>query len=416
MLGYLAYCYFTIGFVVSFPSIAIQFVFMEKLHSSPISMAMSYGIIAFPWCIKPIYGYISDKYTIFDWGKRRPYISFTGLLASYMYIIAGAHLDNIYSMVSILTVISLLICVADVCADSITVELVRNEKNKGVIQSNNWIARAFGTLVGAFFGGMAYNELNADAVFKITAIIPFLMSVIIWQLPKSETNSDNIGKRLYANFLEQRELALILFLITVAPNYSTFYTYFLRKELNYTPIDFTWLSMGSSISFLLGIMSYRMYFRKFEDRTVLTTAVVLATCCRITQIFVVGKNTSSFTVVLLDGIADSFCGQLLIMPLIVYTAQKCNKGVEGALFALMMSISNISGVIADEMGALVAAMFQVTEDDFTNLVYMVALCIVIEIGIQIYAIRRMFSASSTAYQKRPTSDLSMIDSEMYSLE
>jgi Na+/melibiose symporter-like transporter len=407
MLGYLAYCYFVIGFVVSFPAIATQFVFMEKISASPVEMTIAYGLIAIPWCIKPLYGYISDRYTMFDWGKRRPYIAYSGLIASYMYVIAGVHLNNMMNMVSILTITSMLICIVDVCADSITVELVRDEEHKGVIQSNNWIARASGTLCGAIFGGMAYQSYSADTVFKITAIVPFIMSIVIWKLPKSETIKDNLCSRLVDNFLEQRTLAYTLLMITVAPNYTTCYTYFLKQELGYTPVDFTYLNLSSSISFLLGIITYRAYFIRYDMKRLLLTAVILATMCRIAQLLIVWKVSSSFALILMDGIADSFCGQLIIMPLIIYTAQQCKAGVEGALFALMMSISNISSVLGDELGAFVAYLFNVSEDNFDNLGIMIVGCIILEISIQVHAIHIMFKVKSNPTYN-PT-ELEMID-------
>ena len=83
----------------------------------------------------------------------------------------------------------------------------------------------------------------------------------------------------------------------------------------------------------------------------------------------VQKINTDFWLVVIDGVAESFCGQLIIMPLIVYTAEKCDDGVEGSLFALMMSISNVSNVLGDELGALLAAAFKVDETKFDNLIY-----------------------------------------------
>ena len=74
---------------MSFPAIAVQFIFTDKMHISPVTMAVSYSIASMPWCVKPIYGYISDKYALFNWGKRRPYIAYSGLFASYIYLSLG---------------------------------------------------------------------------------------------------------------------------------------------------------------------------------------------------------------------------------------------------------------------------------------------------------------------------------------
>ena len=79
-------CYFTFGFCLSFGGIAVNFEMMDTLSFTPVEMTMAYGIIAFPWCIKPVFGYISDHVNVFNWGKRRPYISFCGIILSYLYV------------------------------------------------------------------------------------------------------------------------------------------------------------------------------------------------------------------------------------------------------------------------------------------------------------------------------------------
>ena len=39
---------------------------------------------------------------------------------------------------------------------------METKKTEGVIQSNNWVARALGTVSGSFLGGMAFSALDAN--------------------------------------------------------------------------------------------------------------------------------------------------------------------------------------------------------------------------------------------------------------
>ena len=220
----LPFCYFVFGFCLSFPAIATQFIFINKLKVSPVGMAYAYSLVSLPWTLKPLYGYISDRFSIFNWGKRRPYIFYAGLLCSYMYIILGKVISEFYSLLSSLIFISFLICFADVATDSITVELVKkfeDKESEGIIQSNNWIARALGTVSGSFLGGMAFASLDADTVYKLCAIFPFLMACVIWNLPRSEHAYENVFSKLWKNFKEQKELAIILLLMGIAPKSCT---------------------------------------------------------------------------------------------------------------------------------------------------------------------------------------------------
>ena len=67
-------------------------------------------------------------------------------------------------------------------------------------------------------------------------------------------------------------------------------------------------------------------------------------------------------------------GQFVSMPMVVLGARLCPKGVEGTLYALLMSITNFGDVISSEWGSLFTEMFGVTSTNFTNLWKLVLLC------------------------------------------
>ena len=398
---------------MAFPAIATQFIFIKQLKISPVGMAFAYSLISLPWTIKPVYGFVSDKYAVFDWGKRRPYVFYAGLILCYMYVVLGRVIHEFYLYLASLIFCSFLLCFADVATDSITVELVKNketESNQGILQSNNWIGRALGTVTGSFFGGMAFSKLDAETVYKLCGIFPFLMACVVWDLPKSDHTYENVFSKLWINFKQQKELALILILISIAPNYGTFYTYYLTDKLKYTPTEFTWLSMSGSLAMLAGVMSFRFYFRKFYIKRTLQVAVCISVLFRLPQLLVVTGVFQKFWLVLCDGVVESYSYQLISMPLIVYTAKRCNDGCEGSLFALMKSISNLSNILGDQLGAIVAGYLNVTEKNFDNLKWLMVIAILGDFVIPMLAILRMFSSSSENYsQLDRTPELRMID-------
>ena len=60
-------------------------------------------------------------------------------------------------------------------------------------------------------------------------------------------------------------------------------------------------------------------------------------------------------------------GQIAFMPVLVLSARLCPAGVEATLFALLMSIVNLAGLLSHELGALLTHWLHVTETDFENL-------------------------------------------------
>mmetsp|Transcript_7629 Transcript_7629/g.17839 ORF Transcript_7629/g.17839 Transcript_7629/m.17839 type:complete len:127 (-) Transcript_7629:522-902(-) len=62
------------------------------------------------------------------------------------------------------------------------------------------------------------------------------------------------------------------------------------------------------------------------------------------------------------------------MPLLVLAAEICPPGVEGTLFAALMSVFNGAGVVGSEAGALLTKVLGVTENNFEQLGLLVAIC------------------------------------------
>lgn len=75
-----------------------------------------------------------------------------------------------------------------------------------------------------------------------------------------------------------------------------------------------------------------------------------------------------------DDVVLAVLGQLAFMPTLVLAARLCPPGVEGTLFALLMSIFNGGGILGSELGALLTRMLGVTDVDFRNLGLLIVLC------------------------------------------
>ena len=73
-------------------------------------------------------------------------------------------------------------------------------------------------------------------------------------------------------------------------------------------------------------------------------------------------------------IVITLVGQFVTMPMVVLGARICPVGVEGTLYALLMSLSNMGGVIGSEWGSLFTGMFGVTATNFSSLWKLMLVC------------------------------------------
>ena len=72
--------------------------------------------------------------------------------------------------------------------------------------------------------------------------------------------------------------------------------------------------------------------------------------------------------------------------MVVMGARICPVGVEGTLYALLMSITNIGGVVGEEWGSLLTTMFGISADNFTNLWKLMLVCHLFDL-VPLFSIR-----------------------------
>ena len=75
-----------------------------------------------------------------------------------------------------------------------------------------------------------------------------------------------------------------------------------------------------------------------------------------------------------DDVIQSALGEVGFLPLLVLAARVCPPGVEGVLFAALMSVFNLGGIVSTEAGAALTSALHVTESDFANLGPLVVAC------------------------------------------
>ena len=80
-----------------------------------------------------------------------------------------------------------------------------------------------------------------------------------------------------------------------------------------------------------------------------------------------------------DSIILSLLGQFLLLPSVVLAARICPDGVEGSLYATMMSISNLAGVLSSEWGSVLANVYGVNKNNFGNFWKLIVLCNLIDL-------------------------------------
>ena len=62
------------------------------------------------------------------------------------------------------------------------------------------------------------------------------------------------------------------------------------------------------------------------------------------------------------------------MPIIVLASRLCPEGMEGTMYALIMSINNLGGIVGSQLGAVLTTALGVTETNMENFWLLVFIC------------------------------------------
>ena len=401
--------YFVQG-VLGLAGLARTYFMKDQLGLSPAESSALLGITAFPWVIKPVYGFLTDGLPIFGY-RRKPYLILAGVLGSSAWLSLATVVNTPTQAVVASTVASLGVAISDVVVDSLVVERARDDPtaSSGALQSLCWSCQALGGLASAYFSGSLLLTMAPQQVFGLTAAFPLLVVLMAFQLdeprivasPAADGASGSATAPLEAfgslvkeqgtllwSAVRKREVwlpTLFIALWQATPSSEGAFFYFITDELGIGPEFLGRIRVGTSLASLAGIAIYRNYLQEVPLKKLFTWLSLIGAVLGLSQLLLVthynrvlGIPDTWFTFG--DDLILTVLGQLAFMPLLVLAASLCPPGVEGTLFALLMSVFNGAGIIGTEFGALLTSLLGVSaaEDggptDFTNLGLLVTIC------------------------------------------
>ncbi|NEQ52781.1 MAG: folate/biopterin family MFS transporter [Leptolyngbya sp. SIO3F4] len=373
--------YFVQG-ILGLARLAVSFFLKDDLGLSPAEVAALTGIASLPWTIKPIFGFLSDGLPLFGY-RRRPYLILSGLLGTAAWLVLATVAHTAWLATAMILLSSLSVAISDVIVDSLVVERARHESqhDTGTLQSLCWGASAIGGLLTAYLGGLLLEQTSTRLVFAVTATFPLIVSVVAWLITENpiekQTNFQTVWqqvKQLKAAF-SQRVIwmpALFLFLWQSTPSADSAFFFFTTNDLGFEPEFLGRVRLVTSIAALIGIAIFQRFLKAVPFRIIFAWSTVLASLGGMTTLLLVTHTNRTLGIddqwfSLGDSAILTVMGQIAFMPVLVLSARLCPAGVEATLFALLMSIVNLAGLLSHELGALLTHWLHVTETDFENL-------------------------------------------------
>lgn len=389
-LGAILSAYFVQG-ALGISRLAVSFFLKDELSLSPAQMSAIMGVAVTPWLIKPLYGFLSDSLPLFG-SRRRAYLLIAATIGVASWFSLGSFVDSVFPATVAIIGTSMSVAVSDVVVDSIVVERVRSlpRARSASLQSLCWSTSAIGGLLSAYFSGSLLQTLSPRTIFILTALLPAsttILAALINEpyvaLHRSEI-LNTFRDRATRLWRALRNPSVILptafvFLWQATPSPDSAMFYFQTNVLNFGPEFLGLVRFVSSLSALIGLWAYNTFWKAVPLKTLMRNATLLSVPLSLTQLVLVTRanvplGLSDRAFALADGAVLTALGQVTFMPTLVLAAQLCPPGVEGSLFAALMSVYNASGVTSSELGALLTSALGVTDSNFDRLWLLITLC------------------------------------------
>lgn len=373
--------YFVQG-ILGLARLAVSFFLKDDIALSPAEVSALMGIAALPWTIKPVFGFMSDGLPIFQY-RRRPYLVISGILGAIAWMAMATVVNTSLKATAAILLSSLSVAISDVIVDSLVVERAREAEqgDTGTLQSLAWGASAIGGLITAYLGGVLLEHTSTQVIFGITATFPLVVCGVAWLIsenPVTEKSNLNVvieQVKLLKNAVSQKVIwmpALFLFLWQATPTADSAFFFFSTNELGFEPEFLGRVRLVTSLASLIGIWIFQRFLKEISFRVIFGWSTVLSALLGMSTLLLVthanralGIDDQWFS--LGDSLVLTVAGQIAFMPVLVLSARLCPPGVEATLFALLMSVVNLSGLLSHELGALLTHWLKVTETDFSNL-------------------------------------------------
>jgi len=379
-------CVYFVQGILGLARLAISFFLKDDLGLSPAQVGALVGVGALPWTIKPVFGFLSDGLPLFGY-RRRSYLILSGILGMLAWAALATVVNNTWMAIAAIFTASLSVALSDVIVDSIVVERARKESlgQAGSLQSLSWGVSAFGGLVTAYLSGWLLEHFSNRTVFGITATFPLIVSGVAWLIVEAKVDSAESQtekkikvrhqiKQLW-NAIAQKSILLptaFICLWQATPSADSAFFFFTTNELGFEAEFLGRVRLVTSLASLIGVWVFQRFLKTVPFRKILGWSIVISSVLGMTSLLLVTHANRAIGIgdrwfSLGDSLILTVMGQIAFMPVLVLSARLCPPGVEASLFALIMSIWNLSGLLSQELGALLTQWLGVTETNFQNM-------------------------------------------------
>jgi predicted MFS family arabinose efflux permease len=334
----------------------LNFYLKEAQGWSPVQVTAFITLFNMPWIIKPLYGLISDFVPLFGY-RRKSYLVIANIaaVAGYLWV---TRLTAPGDLVFALMLTAYAMAISSTLCGAVLVENGQRLHESGTFVNQQWLWFNIATMVAAILGGQLVQHLAPETALHVAAAIVAVapLSVIgstIFLVPEKKSRIDLKGMKstlqgLLTGF-RRRELwivALFMFLYYFSPGLSTPLYYYMTDDLRFSQAYIGLLTSISAAGWVAGAVLYRHFFASLTLKTLLYLSIVFGTTTTLAYLLFWNEITAAII-----SLCAGFSAMLATVATLTLAADYAPQRAEGFSFAVLMSIINLAGTLADNVGS-----------------------------------------------------------------
>ncbi|CAN0041184.1 unnamed protein product [Scytosiphon promiscuus] len=365
--------YFSIGVALELLYTPVAYYLIDDLGAESGVYTVWVILITLPWSFKVAYGFLSDCVPIGGL-KRKPYM----LIGWIIHIVSNAVLaimgtpgENSVVILSFISACGYLL--SDVMTDAIVVEKTQKEamSKMGNIQASGYIARYFGSALGAIGGAVLYNKdtwgwgLSISQLFWINGLVPLflvlpLMPFLVEDKKPKETgvlqrHCDELWTLVQKRAVWRPMIFVYLYNALMIPNGA--WTNYLVETLDFSDWDVGLVNICAQVCAWLGLIVYKKWMGDVSWPMLYFYTTFLYFVVTVMQLLLIlGISTSWGIPALVFASGDEAVSEVILalqfLPLTRMYAVMCPSGSEGTSYALLTTMSNVAYAVAYAIGDL----------------------------------------------------------------
>ena len=369
-------------------SLAISYYFKDDMKVDPATLSTIQSIAAFPWCLKPVFGFISDGFPILGF-RRKPYIMIGGLVGALSWFLFAGAVNSVWGGFVCMLFTNIGIAMANVIAEALIVERSRGEEQHyaSTLQSIIWGAYSVAGVIAAFLSGWLIKYISYKSAFALAGVFPLTLvfcALLIEEKAHAAVRMDVLksqAKQLINTMLLPNILrpCVFIFLLNGTPSSGATWFYFYTDVLKFDSEFIGLIGTVGSIAQLAGVVLFQSTLTRAHYRSILLWSTIASCVLGLTNLIVIFRWNVHWGIpdgffMLGESAIGSIVGWINTMPVLVLAARLCPSGMEATMYALIMSINNFGGVVGTLTGSIVTNMLGVTAKHLENFWLLVLIC------------------------------------------